>query len=172
MLQDVRVSPYFIGVFPRDKLPTLKTLPAAIVANTDTSKGPGEHWIAMYIPSAGEPMYFDSYGLPPQQKVFLNYIGKPYTSNNIQLQSMFSSACGQYAVFAVAMMCRGASMKKIQNAFDRKNPIENDASVTEWVNRNYNMKTNVYNEEYLMNQICKVMKDVKINGKHVCLIHQ
>ena len=172
LLQDVHVSPYVIGVFPRDKLPTLKVLPAAIVANTDTSKGPGEHWIAMYIPSAGEPIYFDSFGLPPQLKVFLNYMGYPHTSNTMQLQGLFSSACGQYAVYALAMMCRGVSMKKIQDAFDRKNFAENDASVTDWVNRNYNMKTLVYNEKYLTKQICKVIKNVKINGKHVCFIHK
>ena len=78
----------------RDKLPTLKSLPAAIVANTDTSKGPGEHWIAMYMPLDGETMYFDSYGLPPQQKVFESYMGKSYTSNNIQLQSNLAVEVG------------------------------------------------------------------------------
>lgn len=42
----------------------------------------------------GETMYFDSYGLPPQQKVFESYMGKSYTSNNIQLQSNLTVEVG------------------------------------------------------------------------------
>ena len=56
--QDHRVSPYLVGVYPKNKLPHVKSLPCAIVANTDTSNGPGEHWIAIYWPIEGEPLYF------------------------------------------------------------------------------------------------------------------
>ena len=155
-------SPYFVGVYPRDKLPTLKSLPAVVIANTDTSKGPGEHWITMYIPLDGEAMYFDSYGLPPQQKVFERYMGKSYTSNNIQLQSIYSSACGQYAVYSAVKMCRGWNMKQIQSEFDRRNLVENDTAVTDWVNKSFNMKTDTYDDEFLLKQICNVMKNVFI----------
>lgn len=158
--QDRKVAPYIAGVYPRDKLPAAETLPSALVANTDVNKGPGQHWVAMYLPSDEEPVYFDSYGLPPQQKEFSNYLGETFTYNDVQLQSPLSSACGQYSIFFVAMICRGCSMKQIQKLFDTKNLIENDTVVTEFVNRNYNLKTTVYDTEFLTKQICNIMESV------------
>jgi hypothetical protein len=168
--QDRFISPCLAGVYPRDKLPTTKTLPSAVIANTDVSAGLGEHWVAIYFPIEGEALYFDIYGLEPQQKEFISYIGSPYDHNDVQLQSPFSSACGQYAIFFTAMACRGCTMKQIQKGFSKNLP-ENDAVVTEFVNRNYDMRTNAFNYEFLTKQVCYIMKDVKINGKHVCLIH-
>ena len=37
------------GVYPANKIPKLRSLPALIVCNTDTSSRPGEHWIVLYI---------------------------------------------------------------------------------------------------------------------------
>ena len=170
--QDRRVAPYLAGVYSCDNLPTVRTLPSAIVANTDNSDGPGEHWIAIYLPIDGEPLYFDSYGLKPQQKEFVTYLRRSsYDYNDMQLQSPLSSACGQYAVFFTAMVCRGWTMNQIKQIFDRKNLQDNDAVVTEVVNDTYDMKTEVYDVDFLSKQVCKAMKDVKINGKHVCPIH-
>ena len=43
-------SKTFCGVFPSDKLPqTIEKYPCGIVANTDPSDKPGEHWIALFI---------------------------------------------------------------------------------------------------------------------------
>ena len=63
----------FIGVYPRDQLPVIKTLPCALVANTDDSKNPGEHWVAMYF-SRTKTEYFDSFGLPPYHEDLINYV--------------------------------------------------------------------------------------------------
>jgi hypothetical protein len=161
MKQDHRVAPYFVGVYPRNKLPSLEKFPSALIANTDVNKGPGEHWVAMYFPTDGQPMYFDSYGLPPQKQEFSKYMGSQYDHNNMQLQSPFSSTCGQYAIFFVAMACRGCTMKQIQDLFDKKNLEDNDVLVTDFVNRNYDMKTRVFDVDFLTKQICTVMKDVK-----------
>lgn len=170
LAQDSRVGPEFLGVFPCDKLPIINALPSAIVANTDRSRQPGQHWIAMYFPVDSEPLYFDSYGLPPQQRVFKEYLGH-HKHNNNQLQSPFSSTCGQYSVFFLAMVCRGISMKQIQETFDPKCLEENDVEVTKFVNSNYDLNTSVCDFDFLTKQICTAMKDVKINGKHVCPIH-
>ena len=32
------------------------------IVNTDTSKGPGKHWLAVYLPSTGIVEYFDPLG--------------------------------------------------------------------------------------------------------------
>jgi hypothetical protein len=127
------------------------------VANTDTSNGPGEHWIAIYWPIEGEPLYFDSYGLIPQHKEFTRYLGKNYYYNGIQLQSPFSATCGQYAIFFTAMACRGCTMKQIQDTFDRRNLLENDNVVTQFINRNYNMNTPMFDVDFITEQICNAM---------------
>jgi hypothetical protein len=125
ILNCLQQDPYarlsFEGVFPRDQLPKRKSLPMSIVANTDTRKGPGQHWVAMYFPNYGDPIYFDSYGLPPQNHEFADFIGFPQPYNTMQLQSPFSSTCGQHSIFFLAMTTRGYSLKQIQEAFDPKN---------------------------------------------------
>ena len=68
LLRDPFVQPIFQGVFSSDHLPQLpvKHRPAAFVVNTDPSRRPGEHWIALYLPTRGPVEYFDSYGKPPK----------------------------------------------------------------------------------------------------------
>jgi hypothetical protein len=163
--QDKKIAPDLLGVYPRDKLPRRTFFPCGLVANTDTSTGPGEHWVAMYFPSRESAIYFDSYGLPPKKKEFLRRCqGKhvvQYKFNDVQLQSPLSSTCGQYTVFFLYKMCRGYSLKQIQDSFVKMNLHENDAVVTEFINRNYNVKTSVYDDDFIVKQICNLMKDVK-----------
>ena len=49
LLRDPFVQPAFHGVFSSDHLPQMpvKQRPAAFVVNTDPSRRPGEHWIAI-----------------------------------------------------------------------------------------------------------------------------
>ena len=156
--QDSKIKPILEGVVARDKLPS-KKLPMAIIANTDTGDGPGEHWIGMYFPVAGKAMYWDSYGMPPHHKEFLDYLGDNYHYNDVQLQSPFSSACGQHSIFFLAMTSRGCNVKQIQNCFGR-NLADNDQLVTEFINRNYNVNTRTYHPDYLIEQISRYMNDV------------
>lgn len=51
----------FRGVFPRDKIPDLK-LGESTILNTDTSKGKGEHWVAIKKMMNGEYLFYDSFG--------------------------------------------------------------------------------------------------------------
>ena len=64
-LHDPALAIAMRGVFPSDKLPIIKTYPAALIANTDPHDQPGTHWIAMYFESPYESEFFDSYGFPP-----------------------------------------------------------------------------------------------------------
>ena len=157
--QDSKIKPVLEGVFCRDKLPAVSKLPLALAANTDSSKGPGEHWIGIFFPIDGQPMYWDSYGLAPRHKEFVKYLGRQYDYNDVQLQSPFSSACGQYSIFFLAMACRGCTMKQIQNCFS-ESLMENDRLVTEFINRNYNVKTRVYEPAFLMEQVSRFMEEV------------
>ena len=52
----------FYGVYPANKSPKLRSLPALIVCNTYSSSRPGEHWIVLYVDESRRGQYFDSMG--------------------------------------------------------------------------------------------------------------
>ena len=64
----------FYGVNPANKIPKLRSLPALIVCNTDTSSGPGEHWIVLYVDENRRGEYLDSMRRCPTKcfKTFLD----------------------------------------------------------------------------------------------------
>lgn len=105
--KDSYVGPIFRGVFPRDKLPPFRD--GAYVINTDSSKEPGEHWVAVY----GTPYhveYFDSYGGDPSIKFQRWWRKKSWSANPIPLQSPLSAVCGQYCLFYLLHRARGIDM--------------------------------------------------------------
>ena len=76
MNRDLIWRKIFYGVYPANKIPKLRSLPALIVCNTDTSSRPGEHWIVIYVDENYIGEYFDSMGRFPTKlpKTFLEVI--------------------------------------------------------------------------------------------------
>ncbi len=133
-------SKEFLGVFPADKLP--KKLPAkrplCLVANTDVSTGPGEHWVAFYLPKKGVGEFFDSGGNPPgywspKFVEFLNRHGNSYTYSKRVVQAADSLVCGAYAIYFVMCRARKRSTRDIVNDFGT-NRDANDLLVAECIN--------------------------------------
>ena len=85
----------FKGVFLIDKIETFSVVsPAAYVFNTKPNAHPGEHWVAVYINDCGFPSYFESYGLPPQQASFIDFLNMrtwEWQHSNALIQSFFNS---------------------------------------------------------------------------------
>ena len=52
--KDSYAKRYFIGVYPRNRLPAIKSYPASLIVNTDPSGKPGEHWLAIYFNKSKE----------------------------------------------------------------------------------------------------------------------
>ena len=103
-------SRYFVGVFPSDQLPvTVPTRPAILIANTDTSKQPGRHWVAFFLTEKNSHgYYFDSYGLSPLKPSFITFLNRncsTWSHNHHHLQSVWSIVCGQYCCVFLAFMC-------------------------------------------------------------------
>lgn len=124
----------FRGVFALDKIP-LKIMPrpSLLIINTDKSNKPGQHWIAIHIPSRGYAEYFDSYGRPPMQnefKTFLKRNTKKYRYNRIQLQSPTSDYCGMYACMFLLYKCCGKSLLNFTNNFASHDLWTNDAKIS------------------------------------------
>ncbi|RWS25744.1 uncharacterized protein B4U80_05847 [Leptotrombidium deliense] len=69
---DIHCSLYknklYQGTYACDMIPGKLTPPFIIIINTKASDHNGEHWVALYVKYNNRGIYFDSYGLPPQQK--------------------------------------------------------------------------------------------------------
>lgn len=116
------VSAQSIGVYAADRIPKILSLPAAIVANIDTSDKRGSHWIALYIDKNAFGSYFDSYGLPPISTHHLDRIKrncKRYQYNKKKLQSLDSRVCGEYCIMFLYHMCSGINLRGFSRIFSR-----------------------------------------------------
>lgn len=91
----------FLGVFPRDCLPTHKIKvekPYSLIINMDKSKDPGSHFVLMYVKHQNI-YYFDSYGFGPLHQEILDFKKKQKCSlsfNVQQIQSENSYFCGLF----------------------------------------------------------------------------
>ena len=108
------------GVYPCDRLPSIawSLRPFVIVANTDPSNRPGQHWICMYFDEKGHGEFFDSFGSRPNP-IFELYMNKhcvTWKFNDKQFQSSVSRFCGHYSVWYCILKCRKVSLNSIQTA--------------------------------------------------------
>lgn len=101
---DPKICPYF---------------PIAIVANTfPIRKRNGGHWVALYIDSEKNGIYFDSTGLEPHgrfREFFKHHaISTVYNAATLQLNNY---SCGHHVVFFVMQIQKKKSLKKILNLY-------------------------------------------------------
>jgi hypothetical protein len=126
----------FLGVYAIDTLPTIRSVPAAAIVNTDPSYLPGSHWVAFYIDKNQDCFFFDSYGNHPNKFGFGSYFRK-YKNiyhNDRQLQSKLSKVCGNYCILFIVAVSRGVPFKTIIDVFSKKNFKFNDFIVENLIN--------------------------------------
>ena len=158
--EDEKLTSRCSGVFPLDRIPTPTGRPKCIIINLDPGSKPGSHWVAIYIDREGFGDFFDSYGHPPQKREIRNYLKKyckDWTFNEKQIQSNFSSACGQYCIYFLYRRVRDVSMRDVVSVFTDDLRV-NDSIVTEWVNEKFDVDTDVYDLEFMINQICSPLE--------------
>ena len=159
---DRYTSPYFKGVFPSDLLVKQKidSFPCGLIANTDPSNKPGEHWVAFYFDSDGKGEYFDSYGAKPKSKRFKSFLNKnskgKYIWNSVPLQSPFSSTCGQFCLFFMTFRARNLSMQEISGFFSKDKAL-NDVEVNEFISTYFDINTKVSDVSFMINQISRAI---------------
>lgn len=96
---------HLVGVYASDRLPRRCNKPAALIAHTENASEAYGHWISIYVPPRGLPIYFDSFGLDSHVKnhqSFLARISKNYKYNTTCYQSPTSTVCGWWALMFLA----------------------------------------------------------------------
>lgn len=97
---DEKASDIFLGVFPRDRLPSISQYPSCFIFNNEPSFMDGEHWLACYVNKNNQAIFFDSYGNSPSFFRLEDYFNKNFklfhfSSRRLQGNSSFS---GYYCV--------------------------------------------------------------------------
>lgn len=120
----------FNGVFAHDMLPSIKKSKINFgVVNYHNYKQPGSHWVAYYYdPKQAYTKFFDSYGLPPSNKIkqFLLSYGKPIVWNAKMIQSTNSNRCGWYTIYFIQASYKENSFYDIISHFESNGKMFND----------------------------------------------
>jgi len=156
--QDLKLTKIFLGVFPSDKLPPIKGKRQCLIANTDDSSQPGQHWVAFYADKNGTIEYFDSFGREPYIDSFIDYLKMHDTEsvrfNARHLQNDDSMVCGIYCLYYLYYKARGVSLKRILKAFSR-NYHRNDITVCSFLYEKFHVRLNICDYKCKYNQTCK-----------------
>jgi hypothetical protein len=147
------------GVYPVNRIPTPEGYPVCVIVNLDPHNKPGSHWIAIHIDQEGFGVFFDSYGRRPEKKQIKSYLQqncRDWTTSGRAVQSPFSSTCGQYCVYFLYHRVRGRTVGDILGDFG-EDLEENDTKVTAWLNSKFDVNTEVFELEFIVNQLCSAL---------------
>ena len=143
LTKDPFVKGSFAGVYACDHLSYIEInkYPKSFLVNTDPMELPGTHWITTSFNEQMKEEFFDSYGkhLVNYNKHFSDLINRnavEWGHNKIQLQSAFSTVCGQYCIYFLYHRCRKRSMSSIVNSFV-SDKLHNYQLVYDFVRRKY-----------------------------------
>lgn len=139
--ENCKTRKLFLGVYPSNLLPKEKLKrPCMLVANTDPSSSPGQHWCAFYLPGKKgtkgrkrpQAELFDSFNSTPVMPAFKHFLERncsSYITCGRQLQSNFSTVCGNYAVMYLYYRSIGKTLKQFMQMFTHDNYECNDEKV-------------------------------------------
>ena len=134
--RDRYTAPLFLGVYPIDRLPTIRE--GIYVVNTAPHTHPGLHWIALFVVN-DVIEYFDSYGGDPLPRLRRWGKNKGWVSNPIPLQSPLTSVCGQYSLYYLLHRARGVDMATLLMDFG-SDVDDNDKLVYDFVEDRYDLE--------------------------------
>ena len=99
----MRKKPRFGGVYALDSLHQVPLLSSnSFIVNTETSRRPGEHWIAVKYNDQKQCFIFDPLPILPPPPLLINFLLKHFRHilvNDTLIQPFTSSTCGHHVVF-------------------------------------------------------------------------
>jgi hypothetical protein len=126
--------PVFKGVYARNRLPRLLSVPSALVGNTVPDHRMWQHWGAIYIDANSRGEYYDPTRRPPHESAYVNFMNKhclQWTYNTVRVQEEGSIVCGLHCIFYLIHRCAGHSMTDLTRLLE--NPVEAKAIVQKFV---------------------------------------
>ena len=155
-------APHFKGVFARDSLPK-NPEEGFYVVKFDKLGEPGSHWVCIQIGKSSNS-YFDSYGKRAPKFAAVHFCRflrnkKKIERNSKQLQSEFSTMCGQWCMYFVWRKCTGWNMKNITSPFKSEIPLTNDNVMNNLVRKTFGTDKSVIDRPFLKEQMCKQMNE-------------
>jgi hypothetical protein len=118
----------YFGSIMKDQLKLIPDIDKVfMIINYDKSNQTGSHWVAL-IKNGRNIFYFDSYAIPPLQKVFDRY--SPITNNiyysNTPIQKTGSNICGQLCIaFFDEMFKKGVTNKSFLDFMNKSMKYSN-----------------------------------------------
>jgi hypothetical protein len=96
IIENMKLTHVFGGVYSKDQLPTLQRNKFYIINLESSDAGRGSHWTVFFYNKPLTSIYYDSFGfiapLEVQEKI------TPYIYNENEIQNYKSSACGYYCI--------------------------------------------------------------------------
>ena len=144
----------FRGVYAVDEMKSIKTVsyPSSFVINLDPSYKPGSHWVSWYCDKNGVGEYFISFACYPPHEVvhFLRSHAKGRQYNHMQVQELYTTTCGQFAVFYIYQKSQGLTLEVILcKYFSTHNKLRNDLLVRDFVKLHYHHDAKVMDPNFV-----------------------
>jgi hypothetical protein len=115
IIDDVKFSHVFGGVYSKDQLPTLERNKFYIINLQDSGAGNGSHWTVFFNKKPLTSIYYDSFGFIAPLEVQKQI--KPYIYNDTEIQNYNSSACGYYCIAFIKFMHKKTNKEEAFKTF-------------------------------------------------------
>lgn len=149
----------FRGVYAVDELRKVKRPITgkinSFVVNLDPSRESGSHWVAIILKEGRKNIYFDSYGLPPIDKLLRSFLHPAFTHNTMQLQFPLSTTCGQWCILFILFQSLNISLASMQKLFSKHQLLKNDHKVNFYIHLLYKKRYKVIDRKFLKQQMCR-----------------
>ena len=115
IIEDMKLTNIFGGVYSKDQLPTLQRNKFYIINLQDSDAGKGSHWTVFFYNKPLTSIYYDSFGfiapLLVQEKI------TPYIYNENEIQNYKSSACGYYCIAFIKFLHNKTNKEEVFKTF-------------------------------------------------------
>ena len=87
--------------------------------------GEGTHWVLLYLVNKNEAIYFDSFGLPPAERISWFCRRFKNRMRNIgQIQDIKSSSCGWYCLYVCDKLLSGMNFADVVESFNTRGTVK------------------------------------------------
>jgi hypothetical protein len=112
MCRNPITRPYFRGCVAADYLPAIiKNKPCCYIVNNQTSRYPGQHWLAVFFGEDEKTDFMDSFGRTDY--IFYDIVKKnsrTICTSPVQAQHVSSNVCGLYCMLFLYYKCQGIDL--------------------------------------------------------------